>query len=260
MNNYNNNKPSPSWIQWLIGLLDAEGNFQVSPKKRTNSKGVITHYGVLVGFHLGMHIRDYALLVHIQQMLSGLGTIYLYPDKQEAHFAITKKAELQIFIELIISQFQLLTSYQLQRFLVLNKVLCENIVRVPTLEGFQAQLNTSFEAPLLNSSIPFLSSWIVGFINGEGSFSIVKNGKVFIFLLEHTDLAVLELIKEVLGFALPVYTVKLREGRKQTFAIKVSSRSDIGKVVSFLDANEPLKGYKLEQYFSWKEKWMTKNQ
>jgi hypothetical protein len=50
----------------------------------------------------------------------------------------------------------------------------------------------------------------------------------------------------VLGLALQVYTVKLREGRKQIYTIKVSSRSDIGKVVSFLDANEPLKGNKLE--------------
>jgi len=54
----------------------------------------------------------------------------------------------------------------------------------------------------------------------------------------------------VLGLALQVYTLKLREGRKQIYTIKVSSRSDIGKVVSFLDANEPLKGYKLEQYLS----------
>ena len=54
MNNQNNKTLNPSWIQWLIGLLDAEGNFQVSPKKRTNSEGVITYYGVLVGFHLGM--------------------------------------------------------------------------------------------------------------------------------------------------------------------------------------------------------------
>jgi hypothetical protein len=62
----------------------------------------------------------------------------------------------------------------------------------------------------------------------------------------------------VLGLALQVYTVKLREGRKQIYTIKVSSRSDIGKVVSFLDAYEPLKGNKLEQYLSWKEKWVTK--
>jgi len=40
------------------------------------------------------------------------------------------------------------------------------------------------------------------------------------------------------GLALQVYTLKLREGRKQIYTIKVSSRSDIGKVVSFLEANE----------------------
>jgi len=151
-------------------------------------------------------------------MLGGLGTIYLYPGKKKLIMLLLKE-ELIIFVDLIMSQFQLLTSYQLQRFLVLSIVLTENIVSLPTLEEFKALLNTQFEAPKLNTIIPFLSSWIVGFINGEGSFPIVRNGTVFMFLLEHTDLAVLELVKEVLGLALQVYTVKLREGRKQTFPL-----------------------------------------
>ncbi|MBP1357806.1 MAG: LAGLIDADG family homing endonuclease [Sulfolobus sp.] len=78
-------------IQWFIGLLDAEGNFQVSPRKRTNSKGVLIGYGVLVGFHLGMHIREAEMIKSIQVILGNIGKIYLYPHKQEVHYAITKK-------------------------------------------------------------------------------------------------------------------------------------------------------------------------
>lgn len=50
------------FINWLIGFLDAEGNFQVFPKVQKNKEGLITRYGIGVGFHIGLHIRDIAIL------------------------------------------------------------------------------------------------------------------------------------------------------------------------------------------------------
>jgi len=80
-----------SFIQWFIGLIDAEGNFQVFKKKRTDQHGNITRYGIGVGFHLGMSLRDLALIESIQKELEGIGNIYQYPNKNEVHYAITKK-------------------------------------------------------------------------------------------------------------------------------------------------------------------------
>lgn len=41
-------KISQIWLQWFIGFNDAEGNFQVFPKKRVLKSGDISHYGVVL--------------------------------------------------------------------------------------------------------------------------------------------------------------------------------------------------------------------
>lgn len=51
---------------WLIRFLDAEGNWQVFPKVQKNKEGIITRYGIGVGFHIGLHIRDLALLENMK--------------------------------------------------------------------------------------------------------------------------------------------------------------------------------------------------
>lgn len=78
-----------------MGFLDAEGNFQVFPKKRVNKNGDITHYGVGYHFHLGLSIRDLALLQQIMSILGGIGKIYQYPDKDEAHYAISRSIDMR---------------------------------------------------------------------------------------------------------------------------------------------------------------------
>lgn len=74
-----------------MGFLDAEGNFQVFPKKRVNAKGEITHYGVGYHFHIGLSQRDAKLLEFIKLQFQGIGKIYPYPHKEEAHYAISRK-------------------------------------------------------------------------------------------------------------------------------------------------------------------------
>jgi hypothetical protein len=78
-------------------------------------------------------------------MLGGIGKIYLYPHKQEVHYAITKKGELIRIINLIFPVYNLLTSYLLQWFLVRQKekVLLDGITITffPTLELFK-ELNS----------------------------------------------------------------------------------------------------------------------
>jgi len=81
---------------WLMGLLDAEGNFQVFPKVRKNKvTGAITSYGVGYHFHLGMALRDLKLLEMIQSAFGGIGKIYLYPLKPEAHYVISTLTDMR---------------------------------------------------------------------------------------------------------------------------------------------------------------------
>jgi len=61
-------------------------------------RGTISRYGIGVGFHIGLHIRDLAVLANMKTQLGNLGKIYEYPNKNEAHYAITRKEELRQFI------------------------------------------------------------------------------------------------------------------------------------------------------------------
>ena len=58
---------------WLIEFLDAEGNLQVFSKAQKNKEGIVSRYGIGIGFHLGLHIRDLAILENIKIELGNLG-------------------------------------------------------------------------------------------------------------------------------------------------------------------------------------------
>ena len=47
-NNNNNNNIDSNWLEWFIGFNDAEGNFQVYPKKNILKNGTISSY--IIGY------------------------------------------------------------------------------------------------------------------------------------------------------------------------------------------------------------------
>ena len=63
------------WLHWFVGFNDAEGNFQVDPKKRRLKLGEITCYNVGYSYHLSLHSRDVLLIKHIQEKLKNIGVI-----------------------------------------------------------------------------------------------------------------------------------------------------------------------------------------
>lgn len=52
------NKINEKWLKWFVGFNDAEGNFQVYPKKRVLKSGEISKYNVGYAYHLSLHQRD----------------------------------------------------------------------------------------------------------------------------------------------------------------------------------------------------------
>ena len=83
------NKINKNWLSWFIGFCDAEGNFQVFPKKRVNINQSLQYYNVGYGFHLALSNKDQELISHIQTNIK-LGNIYNATNKQESRFYITK--------------------------------------------------------------------------------------------------------------------------------------------------------------------------
>lgn len=122
--------------------MDAEGNFQVFPIARKNVKGIVTHYGVGYHFHLGMSLRDLKLLEDIMQVLGNKGKIYIYSDKDEAHYVISRREEVIEFILMAMSHYPLLTLHQASRYNKMFSGLTEGVKRFDTLEEFHEYFNS----------------------------------------------------------------------------------------------------------------------
>lgn len=197
-------KKNINWIGWFIGFLDAEGNFQVYPKKRLLKSGVLSKVNVGLGIHITLHLRDLKIIQKIHKLLQ-IGTIYISEAKSEARLAINDKVGITLLCN-ILSNYSLLTSYQLTRFLVLKKFLEDSIKEFLTLELYN-EYKAIVESTIIKNilldinlmlNLEFIDSWIVGFINGEGCFYL-RNGKCN-FIIKHTDKLALELIKTRLEF------------------------------------------------------------
>ena len=62
-----------NWKKWFIGFMDADGNFQVFKKKRSNkliSGDISEYYNVGYGIHISLSERDIILLEEINNLLN----------------------------------------------------------------------------------------------------------------------------------------------------------------------------------------------
>lgn len=86
------------------------------------------------------------------------------------------------------------------------------------------------------------------------------------FHLEQQEKEVLDFMRYYFSFGPKVFVVKQRPGKKQTYAIAISSKKDISKLISFFQDGElqpvcfiGLKGYKKDQFLSWQRLFNTKH-
>ena len=201
------------WVQWFIGFCDAEGNFQMYPKKRVLSSGIISKYNVGLGFHLSLHNRDIDILKDIKNKLNDIGTIYEYKDKPDSRLAVNDKSGLLYLIN-IFDLYPLLTKNQLIRYRLLRECLINDVKEFKTIEEYndyktkclcllfqESETELKNRIDKLSSCVGEngqLDNWIIGFINGEGCFYMNKNKCNFV--IEHTDKQALEIIKRRLSF------------------------------------------------------------
>ncbi|SRR3989344_1327217 len=107
------------------------------------------------------------------------------------------------------------------------------------------------------------SYYIVGFVDGEGTFNLVKYPKGRTrpqFLVFNTNRKILEMIRQTLKIKSPIYEVvrvkDVIKSRKKCYRLQVRALSEIEKVVRFFDKNLPkvkISDYKIfrKQYKIW---------
>ena len=177
------------FIEWLKGFTDGEGCFMLSINNYKNKKGVVSSKGITFKYTIYLHKDDAPMLKQIKDRL-GLGTVRIF--ERFVSFEVSKQKEIEKIIE-IFSQNPLNTSKHLN-FLEFKKAysLYSNMLdrknspndyksnrlkifeEILLIKNSMNRKRTSFVMPS-EHTIRITPYWLLGFIEGEGSFSIAKN-------------------------------------------------------------------------------------
>ena len=174
---------------WVTGFTDAEGSFLIDIRKRSKLR---IGYGVEPCFQIIANIRDKELIENIKEFFQGVGNIKI--DNKNRVYYIVKK--LDDIINIIIphfNQFPLLTNKKADFILFcqvikilqigghktksgLDKILS---IRSAMNRGLNPQLKKTFpntrivERPTILVPNIINGDWLAGFVNGDGSFSVI---------------------------------------------------------------------------------------
>lgn len=169
---------------WVAGLVDGEGCFSVIISKSNSLK---VGWRVRVYFYIGMHIKDRALLVAIQNLF-GVGSIYSATESL-VRYQVDSFKDIKIIIDFF-DKYKLITYKDADFFLckevynlMLNKehLTTEGLHKIVAIHasinwGLTNQLKAAFPGivPVLRPKVknhiipdPY---WLAGFVDGEGCF------------------------------------------------------------------------------------------
>jgi len=216
------------FLEWFVGFTDAEGCFIINPFLKKNQLSISSFVFM---FKITLHKDDEKVLRIIKDRLR-IGGVRIFKD--ECIFTITKQKEIYILIS-IFDKFNLNTSKYLD-YLDFKEAYFLYFDRGPNLNPdslkdqilrFKNNMNTNrilFDRPE-NSKFLITKSWLLGFIEGDGSFFLRRDNLTPIFSLENTavQLPVMIKIKEFLEASLGFDTFSLYKV-KNTQTIAIDSR------------------------------------
>jgi hypothetical protein len=164
------------FFEWLAGFTDAEGTFYV---------GVSLNKKVSFKYQIGLHIDDRPVLEFI---ISRLGFGKIYSHKNSVTLVINKHEDITKIIDIFTKYplqstkwlnfcdftqcFELISNKVSDRLEVNNKII--------DIKNNMNNSRTNFELPV-TKTIHITKYWFLGFIEGEGSFTVTKINKYQLF-------------------------------------------------------------------------------
>lgn len=237
-------------LAYLLGLIESDGSISCYLER---NKGKLYFRSELC---VGLKEEDIKLCYWIRRLL-GCGTVRKVNHSEEKE---RKVSRYQLRSKKLINE-KIIKAYEEYPPITRNKA-----IRV---EWFKRcyEKNVLIKKPEKDEVIPlrfsvgdepkggYIKDWIIGFIEGDGSFYITKSGVVGFNVVQKEDKEVLEIIREEIGIKR-----KINE-RKGVYTITAESREDIERVVSFMTNNERvrLKGLKKVEFIKW-IKYLRRNQ
>lgn len=195
-------KTSDSFLDWFVGLSDGEGCFYMAEKRNLNSQKVRFSFY----FKIALHIDDRKVLEYIHKTLN-LGNVSINSKGDEFKFVVSKTEEL-IKIIAIFDKHTLNTSKYLnymdwrKAFLLYNNRDQLNDELVSEILKIKNQMNNSRTNYIFPAEhqIRITSYWLLGFVEGEGSFNVSrkKMEPAFVVALNDKEFPVIRKIREFL--------------------------------------------------------------
>lgn len=230
------------YYAYLVGLFEGDGFFSITKK------------GKYLTYELGIElsIKDVQLIYKIKNLL-GVGVVSFRKRKdiEMVSLRIRNKNHLINYILPIFDKYPMFSNKQYD-YLRFKKALLSNIIYS---ENFPEYVRSNKPLNSIESTLntPYFSSWLVGFIEAEGCFSIYKLSKDKEYLVASFDIAqkdgdiLISAIRKYLSFTNTIYLDKFNCSR-----LKVTGVRSIENVISFLQ-NAPVKllGSKNLQYLLW---------
>lgn len=189
------NQDTKYFYEWFCGLTDGEGTFYIL---RKNDRGSFEF-----NFIMGLHVDDVNMLRFIREVL-GTGKVVI--SGKVARFSITSIKGIAKIID-IFTEYPLNTT-KLLNFLAFKKAyeLYTSSKSKEDVAQFINELKNSMNNKRTDFNMPtdykprLTSYWLLGFVEGEGSFFVKKSDYKLNFTLSQSikDLALMESIKDFL--------------------------------------------------------------
>lgn len=164
------------FYKWFSGFTDAEGNFMILTLPK----------GFTFKFSIGLHIDDLHVLNYIKDKL-GFGIVYAY--KSTCYFNVTKKEDIlkiiAIFDIYTLNSSKRLDYLDLKKafYLYNNRTSKEVLNQILDIKNSMNTQRINFKPSQVNIS----KSWLLGFIEGDGSFSLGRTAMEPVFSIKLTE-------------------------------------------------------------------------
>lgn len=176
------NIDSQNFCEWFIGFSDAEGSFDFIRRKSRNA-----YY---FRFRISLHIDDEGVLNIIKNKL-GIGRVSTYG--KTSIFIVDKISEVQVIINIFnnrslnsskyLNFLNFKEAYSIYTTSEFNEELC---IKLENLRSGMNRKRTDFNLPN-NHKVKITPNWLLGFIEGDGSFNVALKGFALSFSLSQSS-------------------------------------------------------------------------